>query len=218
MPRKIHYRRFVPGLIGVAVVASVGAGLVYMISTFMDAEPPKVKKTVQNITLLKPPPPPPKLEEQPPEPEIEEEEEVEVPEPEQMEELPDVASDEPMAGDDLGLDADGGAGGDAFGLIGRKGGRGLLAGGMFGSYAGKLRKGIEDVLHQDDTIRSRRYSVVIKMWVDDSGTIERVSLGRSTGEPEVDEAIVAALTGANLDEPPPLEMPMPVKLRITARL
>jgi protein TonB len=215
MTGRIHFRRLIPGLIGAAFVIAVGIGLTLLIRSFMDAEPPRTKKLVQNITLLKPPPP--KIEEPPPEPELEEEK-VEVPEPEQLEELPELASDEPPPGEQLGLDAAGGAGADAFGLIGRKGGRGLLAGGPFGGYAGQLQKDVEDALHQDDAIRSLRYSVVIRMWVDRQGRVERVALGKSTGDPAVDDAIVAALTGVVLGAVPPLEMPMPVKLRITARL
>ncbi|WP_052700215.1 hypothetical protein [Methylocucumis oryzae] len=85
------------------------------------------------------PPPPPKVE-KPPEPEVKNE--VEQPEPEPEEPLPDVA-DEPPPGD-LGLDAEGTAGSDGFGLAARKGGRGLLGGGGGGDpyawYGGLIKK------------------------------------------------------------------------------
>jgi protein TonB len=217
MSRKLHFRRILPGLIGVVLVAAVGVGAALLIGSFMGSEPPKVKKVVQNITLIKPPPPPPKIEEQPPEPEIEEEK-VELEEPETLEEIPEMPGDDAPPGDTLGLDADGSGTSDGFGLIGRKGGRSLLASGMFGGYATVLRKSVEQALHRDDRIRSRRYSVVLRMWVDSGGQIERVTLRDTTGEPAVDDAIVDSLTGLALGESPPLEMPMPVKMRITARL
>jgi hypothetical protein len=217
MKGKIHYRRFLPGLIGAVFVAAVGIGVTLLIREFMHAEPPKAKKVVQNITLIKPPPPPPRLEETPPEPELEEEK-VDLPEPEPLEDLPELASDETAPGDSLGLDAEGSGAGDGFGLIGRKGGRGLLSGTPFGGYTTKLRKSVEQALHRDDTVRSRRYSIVVRMWVGSSGAIERVVLGSTSGEPEVDDAIISSLTGMVVSEAPPLEMPMPVKMRITARL
>lgn len=216
MARKIHFRRFLPGLVGALLTVSVGAGVTKLISGFMNAQPPKVKKVVQNITLIKPPPPPPRLEEPPPEPEVEKK--VDVPEPEPLEELPDAAADDAPPGDSLGLDADGSGAGDGFGLIGRKGGRGLLSGGPFGGYTAVLRKSIEQALQRDDTVRTRRYSVIVRMWVGSDGRVERVTLGDTTGQPDVDDAIVDSLTGMVVSQGPPLEMPMPVKLRITARL
>ena len=210
-------RRFLPGLIGAALVVSVGVGVTLFISQFLDSEPPRTKKVVQNITLIKPPSPPPKIDEPPPEPEVEEEK-VNVPEPEPLEDLPDLSNDDAPAGDSLGLDADGAGAGDGFGLIGRKGGRGLFAGGPFGGYATKLQKSVEQALYNDDRIRSRRYSLVLRMWVSRDGRIERVALNDTTGEPEVDDAIVDSLTGMIVSDAPPIEMVMPVKLRITARL
>ncbi|HAZ42809.1 MAG TPA: TonB-dependent receptor, partial [Methylococcaceae bacterium] len=38
-------------------------------------------------------------------------------------------AEEPPPGENLGVDADGAAGGDSFGLVGKKGGSGFLGGG-----------------------------------------------------------------------------------------
>jgi protein TonB len=201
MTRKIHFRRFLPGLAAVTLVAAVGIGVTVFINQFMDAEPPRKKKTAQKITLIKPPPPPPKLEERPPEPEIEEEK-VDIPEPEPLE---DVASDEPPMGEELGLDADGSGAGDSFGLKAKKGGRELAYGSIFGGYAGTLQKHVEKVLQRDEAIRSRGYRISVRLWVDGDGRISRVSLRNSTGKPDVDNAIISSLTGSRVKSAPPLE-------------
>ncbi len=205
----------------VVVVVLVGAGfLVYLVQGFLASAPPKPKQMVQQISLVQPPPPPPPPKvEKPPEPEMQEE--VEVPEPEEVpEELPELVNDEPPAGDLLGLDAEGGAGGDAFGLIGRKGGRGLLSdGSRFGWYAGIIKEDIIDALSAAPGVRERGYSVVVKVWIDRSGRLERFQLLSSTGDRETDESLRIAFSSlARLSEPPPEDMPQPVKLRVTSRL
>jgi hypothetical protein len=212
-------RRVLPGLFALLFIASVGVGAAIMIGKFMDAEPVKVERKIQTITVLAPPPPPPKIEQKPPEPEIEQEK-VQIPEPETLDELPEEASEEPAAGD-LGLDAEGGAGTDSFGLIGRKGGRGLLAGAgdPLARFAGQVQKLIQQALYTDDAIRRHEYSVVLKVWVAFDGSIERTELAGSTGKPTVDERIEHAIADMpRLSAAPPPDLPMPIKLRITARL
>lgn len=214
------WKTYLPKVLGTAVVAGVGIGIVWLISEFMDAEQATPKKQVQQITLLKPPPPPPpppKIE-RPPEPEIEEK--VEIPEEQPIEELPDVA-DEPPAGDALGLDAEGGAGSDGFGLAARKGGRGLLAGAGDPKvlYASKLQREIENALLEFDRARKTAYSVVARIWVSDSGDVVRVELARSSGDGEVDNTLITAINGMpGLSEGPPPDMQQPIKLRITSRI
>lgn len=219
MRRKPAFRRYLPGFFALLFIASVGVGAALMIRKFMAAEPAKTERKIQTITVLTPPPPPPQIKEKPPEPEIEPEK-VEIPEPEVPDELPDEASDEPE-GDALGLDAEGGAGSDGFGLIGRKGGRGLLAGvgGPLVRFAGQVQKLIQQALYTDDEIRRHEYSVLLKVWVAFDGSIERTELAGSTGNNAVDEKIESAIAALpRVSAAPPPDMPMPIKLRITARL
>ncbi len=217
MSKKRHIRRHLPVLISTLVVLSFGGLVIWLISGFLDNNAPQ-KKTVQQITLLTPPPPPPPPELEPPPPEPEMEEQVEVPEPETLEDLPDSASDEPPAGDLLGLDAEGGSGGDAFGLIGRKGGRGLLNGGAFGGFAKQLQEDVYSALSDVEAIRKQSYSVVARLWIDESGMITRAELQRGSGSAELDQVIEDTLLTARLAAAPPLEMPQPVRIRITSRL
>jgi len=206
--------RFLPIVIGALLTAVV---IYFSVVLFMTTDDEPARKTViQQVTILTPPPPPPpppKIE-QPPEPE--DQEEVDIAEPE--EDIPDIP-DAPAMGDDLGLDADGTAGSDAFGMIGRKGGRGLLDGDPNLMYAARLQRQIEELLIDNEQIRVKAYSVVAQLWIGQDGSITRAKLSRSTGDEVIDQTLVEMLTGMDmLSQAPPQGMPQPVKLRISSRL
>lgn len=210
-------KRHIPKIVGTLVVAGTGALLISVVRDFLDTPPPP-KNGVQQITLLTPPPPPPP-QETPPEPEVEEEVKIEEAEP--MDELPEEASDEPPPGADLGVDAEGGAGGDGFGLIGRKGGRGLLAGSgdPFAYYGSQVSRRIEDALLAVDELRRRGYSVELEVWVDSDGRVRRVQLARSTGSSATDALMNDAILRAqSVAQAPPPGMPQPIRLRVSSQL
>jgi protein TonB len=220
MNRKRPLRRFLPALFALLFISSVGVGAALMISKFMNAEPVKTERKTQTITLLTPPPPPPPPPEvKPPEPEVKEEVKIDEPSPE--ENMPDEPSDEPPPGDNLGLDAEGGAGGDSFGLIGRKGGRGLLdgAGGRFKYYASRLERQVENTLLDNKRVRRLSYSIVVRLWLRSDGHVARAELASSTGNHEVDNTLVDAITQVPpLAEAPPPDMPQPIRMRISSQL
>jgi len=168
----------------------------------------------QEIHIIRPPPeelPPPPP---PPPPE----EKVDIPDPQQE---PDpTPSDEPPPAEQLGLDAEGGAGSDGFGLAARKGGRDLLASGgsAFSWYAGLLKNAILDGLQNEARAHSGSYTVMVKVWVRPDGTIERIALAQSSGDKERDRAIEAALARiSRISQGPPADMPQPVSLQIVSR-
>lgn len=213
----MSFRKHIPKLVGTAVVVAVGVGMTLLIRHFMDAKPVKIEKQVHQITLVKPPPPPPPKDKPPPPPEVKEE--VKIPEPEQVEDLPEL-SDEPPAGE-LGLDAEGGAGGDAFGLVGRKGGRGLLAGAGDPNvvYASQLQRLIEEALAEDEKTRSKNYSVVARVWVGFDGSVTRAELASSTGKDDIDDTLIQLIRALPpLAEAPPPGMQQPIRMRISSRL
>jgi TonB family protein len=159
----------------------------------------------------------------PPEPEVKEEK---IPEPEpdkEPDKAPEEAEEPP--GEQLGVDAEGGAGSDAFGLAARKGRRSIL-GGTPGSaiiwYGGQIKKGLEQQLQSllTDSARQQAYSVVVDIWVGADGRVSRAELASGSGKPEVDAAIRSALPKLNLSlqKPPPENMPQPVKVRVTSRI
>lgn len=211
------WKIYLPTIIGATAVLAITLGLIWLIYDSMHSDPPRFEKKIQSVNLVTPPPPPPKPKiERPPEPEIEEE--VKINEPESLEDLPDL-SDQSPPGDMLGLDAEGGAGGDGFGLIARKGGRGLLDGDPIILYASELQQMIEDSMLDNEHIRRKAYSIVVQIWVSENGEIERAKLSQSTGDREIDTSLVEMITGMPMmAQAPPAQMPQPIRLRISSRL
>ena len=205
--------RFLPLILGTVVVTTLGVGAIALMRSFLQSTPGQPKQVVQQIQLIRPPPPPPDLPPPPPPPE----EKVELPDPQQK---PDpTPSNEPPPGERLGLDAEGSAGGDEFGLAARKGGRDLLASGGSACawYAGLLKGQILDQLNSEQHARMGNYSVVVRVWVRSDGTIDRVRIAQSSGNRERDQAIESALSRiTRLPQAPPADMPEPISLRIVS--
>jgi len=218
MTRKSKLRPYLPFLYAITAFVLVAGLVVYGLVQLLNTPPQKTKKTVQQISLLRPPPPPEPKEEPPPPEEMEEE--VNVPDP------PDVPEpspqDQPPPGDLLGLDADGAAGADGFGLVARKGGRDLLASGgsnPYRWYAGVLQQELAAHLSEYERIRSRRYSVGVRLWLGVDGAVRDVDLTGSTGDRELDDELRTALAGLRrIADAPPEDLPQPVQLRIVSRL
>lgn len=211
---KHELRRYVPFVGGTLIVLALLGGLAKFIAGMLSYVGPPPKPRVQQITLVPiPPPTPPKLEEPPPE----EIKEIDLPEPEP---LPEQAENEPPPGEDLGVDADGGAGGDAFGLLGKKGERSLVGSGgsRFGRFATLLQQELHSYLTERSELRSGSYSVIVKLWISGGGQVERVELVGSTGDRKTDESLRLALAdGVRLNQAPPEDMPQPVRIRISSR-
>ncbi len=208
-------------LTGSVVLIVLIVGVVWLVQTFANREKPQKKeRKIQAITMVKPPPPPPpppKVE-KPPEPEPEQKiEDQAAPEPE---EIPDVADEPPPAGD-LGLDAEGTAGSDGFGLAARKGGKGLFGGGGGNPYAwfGNLIKNdIQDLISGNEDLRAKDYSVVIKLWVGNDGSVQRFELANSSNDADIDELLKKIIGRyGKVGQPPPPGMEQPVKFQITSK-
>jgi protein TonB len=200
---------------GICAAVFLGGLAVYYVMNFVKSPPPQPKKVVQTVQLIRPPPPPPQ--EKPPEPPKQEEEKI--PEPEQP--TPETPSDEPPPSNQLGLDTEGGAGGDSFGLVGNKGGRSLLASGgdRFAWYSGVLKDDLLSFLSDHPDIRQRAYSVNIRLWLDGKGSVTRVALSSSTGDNALDRELQKVLGGLEkVAEAPPADMPQPVQIRLVSRL
>jgi protein TonB len=200
----------------VLVTATAGGAAVYFIKQFIDQPAPQPKQVVQQVRLIRPPPPPPETEPPPPPPEVEEE--VDVPDPQPT---PDAPSDEPPPGELLGLDADGVAGADGFGLAARRGGRSLLASGgdRFAWYAGMLKEDLLSFLADQRDLRSRAYAINVRLWLDGQGAVTRVALAGSTGDRALDRQLETLLASMDrVGEAPPADLPQPVQVRIVSRM
>lgn len=203
-----------PAVLAIAAIGILVVGAVWWLRSFLGEKVDPPKQVVQEVRIVRPPPPPETEPPPPPPPE----EQVEVPEPQQQ---PDpVASDQPPPGEQLGVDAQGTGAGDGFGLVGRPGGRDLLAtgGSVFAWYGSVIKDEILQKLTNDPRIRSGSYSIGVRIWVKHNGEIERATLVGSSGDKDRDRAIESALTRlTQLSQPPPANMPQPINLKIVSR-
>jgi len=201
---------------------------VWLLKTFLFADDPRNRSRVHMVTLVAPPPPPPpppKEEPPPPEPE----KEIIEPEPEQTPETPDDSTDDTPAGEDLGVDAEGTAGGDAFGLVGKKGGRSLIGGGLGESsllrkYAwytrtiqDEIRKALKKRLEKEKEWPDSQQRAKVKIVLDASGRIIDFSLVNPSGNEELDQAVLSVLPDIQMREPPPPDMPLSLFIRVAPR-
>lgn len=218
-------RRRLPALVGGLFLLLFTAGVVMMVQAFIEKGDKPERPRVQQISLVKPPPPkePPK----PPEPEkIEETKQEEVkleeaqPTPEEQ-----AADDGPPPGEQLGLDAEGGAGGDAFGLAARKGGRDITTLGTGGGggdrqawYARLIARHFEDGLRRAKGLNGSSYNVQLNVWFDEAGRVRQVRLARGSGDGEVDRLIQEEVHNLPpLREVLPDDLPQPVRIRVASR-
>jgi protein TonB len=185
---------------------------VWWIRGFMSNNAQKPARVVQNITVIRPPPPPPPQETPPPPPP----DKVDEPIPQNQ---PDPTPDNtPAPAPDLGLDAEGSAGSDAFGLAARKGGTDISgsAGAIFAWYTNKLRDEISNRLSSDPKLRGKKFTAGFRIWLESDGRIKDAKLTVGSGSSEVDREITAQIaTGVHFDGPP-LELPQPISLQIVS--
>lgn len=189
--------------------------LIYLLQAWLGSlEKPEKKVVSQQITLIVPPPPPPP----PPEPEkIEPEVEEEVIE-ETPETPPEAAQEEAPAGQDLGLDADGGAGTDGFGLIGRKGGTGIGIG-KSGHYEVMVKERLIDLIYADEELKYLGYSGVITVWVSAAGQIERYAIALDEDSPKIKKLLASLLEKLSFSSGPPIEMAdKGIKLKVNSKI
>lgn len=194
-------------------VSVVGVGALALVRGILSGAPPQTKKVVQEIHVIRPPPPPPDVPPPPPPP-PEEKVDVHEPEPE-----PDpTPSNDPPPSEQLGLDAEGSAGGDAFGLAAHKGGRDLLAtgGSAYAWYGNQLSSKIREKLESELRSKGGSYDATIRVWQREDGSIERVRVVKSSGSREKDRAVETSLPQVTM-EPPPPGMPQPIQVHIVLR-
>ncbi len=201
---------WVGGLLLVLLLVGGAVWFIYSIVSNKENRPPRV---VENVTLIRPPPPPEEPPPPPPPPE-------KVEEPLPQDEPPPSPDDTPAPTPQLGLDAEGSAGGDSFGLAARQGGSDITGtgGAVFAWYTGKLKTAIADCLSDEEKLRGKKYTVGVKIWIEPDGRIKEVRANNGTGNREIDNAITATLASrCRFGESPPLEMPQPVSLQIVSR-
>jgi len=214
----------------------LAGGLLYLLKTDKGGGR---KVFVAKVDLVKPnlpdKPPPPK--EKLPEPEVQKKEAIVAPQNlDQPQEARNMKGDDkPAAERPLGVQGEGGAGSDAFGLVGRgKGGRDITtvgtgpAAGTIGGdkdLTGALRrharynklvedeinKAVKQILSENGGIPKGKTEAVVQIGMDDKGIVAEYRIARSSGNPAVDEAVKECLKVARISEPPPQDIPRGAK-------
>jgi protein TonB len=88
----------------------------------------------------------------------------------------------------------------------------------WGWYASQVQTRISEELRKNPRTRKADGRFEVRIWIDPAtGRVTRARLGSSTGDTGLDSGIAEALQGAQLQQPPPEGMPMPIVLRVTAR-
>jgi len=209
-------KRIIIGLIVLLVLVGIGYGL----KKLMSGGAPQ-KKQVTTIKLLPdtPPPPPPPPPKEPPkeQPKADAPKEVKVEQPKPAETPPaEQLKMEGAAGDGPSPFAAGAVNNEYKGgevkTIGSDGGA------KFNWYAGILKNQIQDALEKDKKLKDGQYKFVVSVWLKPTGEIEKLEWNGSDAEPDIQQAVKAALDNMPpMREAPPEGMPQPIKLRISAR-
>ena len=219
----------------IALVIFLMGGAAYTITTVLSSDGPRKKSDFTTVTLLKPPPI--QVKEKLPEPEpvkeIQKKDEIVDPTQEPQDESQNNENDNTPAGENLGVDADGKAGGDSFGLVGKKGGRSILAGsggnGMgrlsllskFGWYTQivetEIRKKVMKHLDEDGGIPRGKLQAVVQVSVNNVGAIVKYKIIGSSGNHKMDEAVKQSISDIKISEPPPDGMPRTMSIRVTSQ-
>jgi periplasmic protein TonB len=198
--------------VALAIALLMAAGAVFWFAKDFLKPGDTAKPGVQQVAILRqPPPPPPKPPEKPPEPpKLKEEVKIDQPKPEPTPEAPKPAEAPPAPDQPLGLDADGAAGNDGFGLAANRGGRDLIgsragAGGSGGGYyAGLLQRHFFEALSRNRKVLGQEFRVTVRVWIGDDGRVQRTEVVKGSGEADVDELIRTTLAGISpLREVPP---------------
>lgn len=227
---------FVPAAVALVIIGGIGFVAKVMLS---DTGAPR-KNKITTVSLVKPPEPP---KEKPPEPEppkdIPKPQQMDTPTMEQPQDAPQQANnapdDAPPAGSDLGVDAEGGAGSDGFGLVGRKGGRAITLGGgggggsmnrlsllaKYGWYTRKVqdevRKKVKTILDENGGFPKGKYQTVVKLTLDVKGVVVDHRIVGSSGNSRMDDAVKQSFAAVRISEPPPDGMPRTMTIKISSQ-
>jgi TonB family protein len=217
---KVWGTRIGIALVVIALVYGLGIALKGL---FSGGAPHKKQVTTIKILPDTPPPPPPPPKEQPKEQPREQPKEIKMEQP-KPQEAPQPPSEQ------LKMEGEAGDGPSVFdqGKVTKDYDGGDVAtkprigfsksASYYAFYTNQIRTQIEDALEKDKTLASGKYKVIVHLWLAKDGRLERFELAGSSGVPDTDERIKAALAQMPpVSEAPPEDMPQPVKMRITAR-
>jgi periplasmic protein TonB len=171
-------------------------------------------------TPTPPPRPTPPPQPTPPPPEERQDRQMLDQQPVKEEKKTDAPKEKPLdAPAPLGTGITGPGGGPDLGLgsgLGGGGGYGDGGGGgsKYGWYASEVQDRIADAVRNDRRMRGGAMNVIVRIWPDATGRIIKATVssgGNTTFESTVQDSI---LTGLQLPDPPPADMPLPIVMRL----
>jgi len=211
-------------LLVVCGLVILGAGVVFAARKLSENNQTEIRRD-EVVTLQLPPPtppptPPPQQTPTPlPTPEEHEDKPMEAQQPVQEEKKTEAPKEKPVSAPaPLGTSITGPGGGADLGLAnglgGSGGGYGTGGGTKYGWYASEIQNKIADAVRNDPRMRGTNMNVIVKIWPDATGRIVRAKV--SSAGNEALEAIVrdGILTGLQLPNPPPADMPLPIVMRL----
>lgn len=174
------------------------------------------------ISLPPPPPPPPPKVQPPPPKDVKQPEQAPAEKPADKPMEKPKPAEKPPEGLGTNIKGNGpgmaGLGSSGNGMLGGTGSGPGGGGSQWGWYAGQVQARIADALRKNGHTSSATLNIEVKVWPDATGRIGRAQLVGSTGDRILDDAIKnEVLTGLQMQEPPPADMPTPILLRINAR-
>jgi len=91
-----------------------------------------------------------------------------------------------------------------------------MAANAFGNAASKA---LNEFLVRDKAVKLRDYKVRVQLWLTPTGSLQRAELVDSTGDPQTDEALRAALNRfPGTAYAPPARLPQPMRVLVSNRL
>lgn len=196
---------------GGAVLIAGALGFILTHSARPEPAPPPPPVTMVIIQPPKPPPPPPPLQKTITPPKMT----TPTMKPITPTQTPPKAPSQSHVGTSIH-----GNGPNAFDLSGTPGGMGFGDGDGGGSalsyFEGVIGAQIRDALQNNPITRKASAGLQIYLWLDASGTVTQVQLMKSSGNPNVDDAVTnQVLPGMRLTQLPPPGTPMPIQISLT---
>jgi periplasmic protein TonB len=212
-----------PGLVLLSVVALLGVIAFYVGRALSNHNGGGSRQNEEIVIRLPPPPPPPPPKPIPTPPPTPPDQTVQ----KMIEQVPtkDVQKPQPAAPKEapIGTGITGPGGGPDFGLASGLGGSGYGngsggAGSKYGWYASEVQTAVSGALRSNPKTRTASMNIVVRIWPDSTGRVIKARIAGSTGDPALDSALQNdILTGLQLNDPPPADMPLPIVMRLSAQ-
>jgi protein TonB len=187
------------------------------------------KREVLKVELVNPPPLPPTKAEKKPQPPVKVKETFRADrfEAPKMDAPPQKDAADKPRGRDLGLDAKGAPGTDVFGLKGIQGGSGIIGGGgsggssPMGQFAwyvriiqDEIREAVNKRFNQTGSFPKGKLETVVKIVLDERGSIGRFEIMNSSGDHNMDDAVKSTVKGMTISRRPPDGMPRVLSVKV----